>query len=145
MEIDHISCGAVVFYTHRNRFLYLIIQNVNGKHWDFAKGTVEGNESEEETALREIKEETEVVPKIVPNFREEITYEYRPGHLKKVIFFIAESQSLETNLQKEELIDAVWLDYKDAREMLTYDNVKGVLDKAHEFLLELSTPKDDLE
>jgi bis(5'-nucleosidyl)-tetraphosphatase len=137
MGIDWISCGAVVFNKHKDKFLYLIIQSINGKHWDFAKGQVEGNENEEQTALREIKEETGVVPQIIPHFRGEITYEYKLGHLKKVIFFVAESQSLDTNLQEEEIMDSVWLNYKDAREMLTFDNVKTVLDKAHEFLTNL--------
>ena len=89
MGIDWISCGAVVFNKHKDKFLYLIIQSINGKHWDFAKGQVEGNENEEQTALREIKEETGVVPQIIPHFRGEITYEYKLGHLKKVIFFVA--------------------------------------------------------
>ena len=134
MEIDCISCGAVVFYTFKEKTLYLIIQNVNGKHWDFTKGTVEGNEQEEQTALREIQEEVGIQAEIVPGFREEIVYEYKSGYFKKVIFFVAKSNALDVKLQKEEILDSVWLEYKDAKELLTFDNVKEILEKAYAFL-----------
>ncbi|HBB03954.1 TPA: hypothetical protein DCZ39_03570 [Patescibacteria group bacterium] len=37
---------------------FLIIQQKQGSHWFFPKGHIEDNESEEQTALREIYEET---------------------------------------------------------------------------------------
>ena len=134
MEVDHISCGAVVFYTYKDTNLYILIQNVDGKHWDFPKGTVKKDETEEQTALREIQEEVGISATILSGFREEIVYEHKPGCVKKVILFVAKSPGMSVELQKEEILDSLWLQYRDAKELLTYDNVKEILEKAHKFL-----------
>jgi len=51
------SCGAIVYRRESGNVLYLIIQQ-KSRHWSFPKGHVERGESEKETALREIREET---------------------------------------------------------------------------------------
>lgn len=136
MVVDHISCGAVVFFSYKDTPLYLLIQNVDGKHWDFPKGTVIGKETEIQTALREIKEETGINAEIIHGFREEIVYEHKPGCTKKVILFLASSSTMQVVLEQKEILDSVWLRYRDAKELLTHDNVKKVLEKAHNFLLQ---------
>ena len=52
------SCGAVIARQTENGREILLIRHVNGGHWAFPKGHMEGNETESETALREIREET---------------------------------------------------------------------------------------
>ena len=55
------SCGVVLF--NSDRFLLLQHNNeVSGAdgHWDFPKGHVESGEEEIDTALRELKEETNI-------------------------------------------------------------------------------------
>ena len=52
------SCGAVVLRKNQGRLQVLLIKHINGGHWAFPKGHVERGETEEQTALREIKEET---------------------------------------------------------------------------------------
>ena len=49
------SCGCLVV----NQGKVLMIQHNEG-HWDFPKGHMEVGESEEDTALREVKEETNI-------------------------------------------------------------------------------------
>ena len=51
------SCGAIV-YREKDGVEILLIKHKNGGHWAFPKGHVENKETEEETALREIREET---------------------------------------------------------------------------------------
>ena len=51
------SCGAVVFLKTLEETKYLLLQYEAG-HWDFVKGNVEPEESEKETVLRELQEET---------------------------------------------------------------------------------------
>ena len=71
------SCGIVLFYSDE----FLIIQHSNESnelkgHWDFPKGHVEDNESELETAVRELQEETGIDDfKLIKNFRQKITYD----------------------------------------------------------------------
>ena len=52
------SCGAIVYRKFHGNIELLLIKNQNGGHWSFPKGHVEGTETEEETAVREIMEET---------------------------------------------------------------------------------------
>ena len=51
------SCGALVVRRGKNETEILLIKH-NGGHWAFPKGHVEAGESEEQTALREVQEET---------------------------------------------------------------------------------------
>ena len=52
------SCGAIVLSPDNTNRKVLLIKHENGGHWAFPKGHVEEGETEVETALREIKEET---------------------------------------------------------------------------------------
>ena len=54
--LEEKSCGAIVY---NNEGKVLIVQH-NAGHWDFPKGHVENNETEVETAVREVKEETNI-------------------------------------------------------------------------------------
>ena len=51
------SCGAVIFDSRKKDARVLIIRQLAG-HYCFVKGHIEPNETEADTALREIKEET---------------------------------------------------------------------------------------
>src|SRR3989304_9075023 len=89
------SCGAVVFF--RNVQLeYLLLQYEAG-HWDFVKGNVEPNESETDTVLRELKEETGIVAtQTIEGFRERIQYFYRrQGETiqKEVVFYLIQADT----------------------------------------------------
>ena len=56
-------CGIIVMIKNgpsevENKFKYLLVLGRQSKKWGFPKGHMEENESEERTALRELKEET---------------------------------------------------------------------------------------
>ena len=129
------SCGAVVFF--RNvQLKYLLLQYEAG-HWDFVKGNVEPNESETDTVLRELKEETGIVAtQTIEGFREGIQYFYRrQGETiqKEVVFYLIQADSEKVELSFEH-VGYAWLDYPDALERLTFKNAKDVLQKADVFL-----------
>ena len=130
------SCGAVVFNKKDDSTKYLLLNYAAG-HWDFVKGNVEPNESEKETVIRELKEETSITgAQFIEGFREVIAYFYRRQGLtvrKEVVFFIMESFTDKVELSFEH-IGYVWLDYQHAMEKLTFKNAKDVLQKAHDFL-----------
>ena len=128
------SCGAVIYYQHDDVRVYLLIQHVNGGHWAFAKGHVENEETEVETALREIKEETQLEVILDANFRSEVTYSPKPGVVKDVIYFIAESKSLNVMNQQEEVTQIMWLPLEEALQRLTYESDRQVLTDASAYL-----------
>ena len=52
-----VTAGAVVYRQQNGEIQYLLLESTNkGNFWGFPKGHVEGNETLEETAHREIKE-----------------------------------------------------------------------------------------
>jgi 8-oxo-dGTP pyrophosphatase MutT (NUDIX family) len=129
------SCGAVVF-RENSKVEYLLLHYEAG-HWDFVKGNVEPNESEKDTAMRELKEETGILEAhFIEDFRDTINYFYKRGGktiYKEVIFFLIQTKDSRVKLSSEH-IGYEWLDYQEALERLTFKNAKKMLQKAHEFL-----------
>ena len=126
------SCGAVVYRKINNEIRYLLIRNRRSSNWSFPKGHVEKGETEEETAIREIKEETGLDVEIVDSFRE--VSDYCPfGRIKKrVVFFMAQTFSTNVVVQKEEIDSYIWVDLFDVHNKCTYDNDLRVIKKARE-------------
>ena len=130
------SYGAIVFKRHKDGIKYLLLHYGAG-HWDLPKGHMEKNEKEEQTALREIKEETGIEDiEFADGFRETVNYFYKRGEdtiSKEVIFFLVQSATDEVKLSDEH-IGYAWLNYGHALKKLTFSNAKELLKKADEFL-----------
>jgi bis(5'-nucleosidyl)-tetraphosphatase len=129
------SCGAVVFFK-KSEVKYLLLHYQAG-HWDFVKGNVESGESEKDTVVRELREETGIADAtFVENFREEIEYFYRRQGTtihKEVVFFLIQTRTEEVKISYEH-VGYTWLNYQHALEKLTFKNAKNVLQKAHDIL-----------
>ena len=115
---------------------YLLLHYEAG-HWDFVKGNVEPNESEKDTVIRELQEETGIGgAQFIEGFKEKIEYFYRRQGAtihKEVIFFLIETHTEKVELSYEH-VGYTWLDYQNAMKRLTFKNAKDVLQKAHELL-----------
>ena len=127
------SCGAVLFREKNDCREYLILRSVGG-HCTLCKGHVEGQETEHETAVREIREETALTVELVENFREVITYSPKPDCMKDVVFFLARVTGGTLTCQPEEVAEAWFLPYTEAVEHLTHRSDRSVLQKAEAFL-----------
>ena len=123
------SCGCIVI---NNNKVLLVRQNKG--HWEFPKGHVEENETEMETAIREVKEETNLDVEIVSDKRYVIEYVTDKGRDKQAIYFIAKLVSGDLMRQECEIQSLGWFDFEEALETLTYDNSKNLL---KEFLNDL--------
>ncbi|MBI1936155.1 NUDIX domain-containing protein [Candidatus Woesearchaeota archaeon] len=130
------SCGAVVFTKHRDGVKYLLLHYSAG-HWDLPKGHIEKNEREEQTAAREVTEETGIDDfEFVDGFRDVVKYFYKKGEetvYKEVVFFLAESRTEHIELSSEH-IGYAWVSYEHAEKKLTYNTTKELVKKADEFL-----------
>lgn len=132
MEFEK-SCGAVVYYIDNNQIEFLIIRQVKG-HWSFPKGHVENNETDAETALREIKEETGLEVELNTNFQKSCIFSPREGVLKENLFFVALANSKKVVIQEKELTNYKWLMYEEALALVTHSRDKDVLKEAYEFI-----------
>ncbi len=130
------SCGAVVFRTKNERLQILLIRHVNGGHWAFPKGHVEKGETEEQTARREILEETGLSVILDNRYRQVVTYSPKKDVVKDVVYFVAHAPSEVTAVAQESEISQVrWVDADKAVEYVSFDNDKKVLMGAIEHYL----------
>lgn len=131
-----ITSGAVVYRKNNGEIEYLLLESQNKGHfWGFPKGHVEGNETLEETVKREIKEETQLVLPIDTSFHVYTEYDLPNGNRKQMTLYTADlTQSEDIHLQAEEIKNCGWFNYADARERLTYDNLKQLLDQVNDHL-----------
>ncbi len=118
------SCGAVIFDNDK----VLILKQVQG-HWGFPKGHVENNETEIETAIREIKEETNLDVEINEKFRYVETYSPKENVTKDVVFFVAKKIGGDVKPQEEEVSEIKWVSPKEALELVSYESSKIVMEK----------------
>ena len=124
MNIEEKSCGCIIIKDDK---VLLIKQTSN--EWGFPKGHVEHDESEEETARREVKEETNLDVEIDTNKRYEIFYYTAKGKYKQAVFFLAKLIGGEIEKQESEINEIKWLDFQDAIETLTFDNTKELFEQ----------------
>lgn len=129
------SCGAVVYKKENGNYLCLIEHMIQG-HTSIPKGHIENGETEEETALREIKEETNLEVKLDTGFRHKISYSPFEGIMKDVIFFVAEATSDELINQECEVNSLEWMSFEDAINAVTFDTDKETLRLAYKYLTE---------
>ena len=130
------SCGAIISRNAGNEKEILLIKHKNGCHWAFPKGHVEGDETETQTAIREIFEETGYTAKINSSFRKVVTYSPKKGVLKDVVYFSAEIVDGTETAQPEEVMEIIWKTPEDSLRTVTFDNDKEILKSYIEFISE---------
>ena len=132
-----LSCGAIVFRKQKDGSVKYLLLHYEAGHWDFPKGNQEKNEKEEQTAAREIKEETGIEDiEFADGFKEAVKYFYKKDGetiYKEVTFFLTESATEKVNISFEH-IGYVWMSYENAYKKLTFNNSKELLEKANKFL-----------
>ena len=132
------SCGGVLFTRQENTIRYLIIRHL-AVHWGFPKGHMKDYESEQDTAAREVLEETGVEFEFYSNFREETHYKLKSGNMKNVVYFMGRRTGGKEEPQENEISEVRWVPLTDAIILLTYDTDAVVLRKAMRYI------KDNIE
>ena len=133
-----VSSGAIVFTRKENNIYYVIVKSLDG-YYGFPKGHIEGSETEEETALREVYEETGIRSKIIDGFRttDEYTILNKKEISKKVIYFVAEYDNQQICCKEDELEGAYLMKYEEAMESFYFDSSKRILREAQNFIEKL--------
>ena len=131
------SCGALVYRYEGDRLMLLLLRHRHGGHWSFPKGHVEGEETETETALREIREETGLSVSLREGFRHTVEYYPKPGVRKQVVYFLgAAPPDPKIVRQEEEISELHWVEWSQAVEAVTFKNDRNLLNFAWEYLTE---------
>ena len=131
------SCGAVVFTKDTEGIKYVIIESKEG-YYGFPKGHVEDNETEFETARREVFEETGLRVEFLENFRIEDSHPFQRNgetRMKYIVYFLAEFSNQFLRAQESELNSIHLMDYETAMSSFQFENSKRILEGAHNFLL----------
>ncbi len=136
------SCGTILFTEQHGARRYVLVRNLASGNCAFPKGHAEEGETERETALRETWEETSVTPEIIPGFRRAITYTTDKDREKTVTYFLA-SCGAQTPVKNPafEPLDLFVLPYRKAREAVTHESARGLLDEAERFLNLMERPQ----
>ena len=116
------SCGCIIL-NNKNQIL-LILQNAG--HWGLPKGHVEEGETEEQTAIREVKEECNIDIEIISDTYFTNTYSPKTNVIKDVHYFIAKATSTKIINQQIEVSEAKWVDIEDVMDVLTFDIDKEI-------------------
>ncbi len=129
------SSGAVIFIIENGKILYLMLKYPS--YWGFAKGNIEENESDEQTAIREIKEETGLKELyFLPGFKEKTAWFYKfKGELrrKEAVFFLGETKNKNVKISSEHE-DYKWASYEEALKLIRIKNNKQMLERADNFI-----------
>jgi len=129
------SCGAIVFTRKAGQLLFVIVEEQSGA-CSFPKGHMEGNETEIETARREIWEETGLQPEFLNGFRQQEEYHLseKPGTWKCVTYFLAEFGDEPLIPQEGEIRKVYLLPYEQACRLIPHENTRRILTAAYDFL-----------
>lgn len=133
------SAGGIVFKTEAGKLLILVSQHSQHHGWVFPKGfiadKIEG-ESKEETALREVEEETGIQGKILEPV-DPITYFYdmdEEKHEKTVYYYIMQHMGGDITKHDWEMENVEWLPIENVMKKLTYPSDKEVWGKTKKII-----------
>ena len=130
--IEATSCGGVVIFRNKVLVLYKNYKN-RYEGWVLPKGTVESGESYEQTALREVKEESGVSARIVEYLgKSQYSFSaYTEIIEKEVHWYLMLSDSYYNKPQQEEFfLDSGYYKFYEAYHLLKFANEKIMLQKA---------------
>ncbi|MCM1111846.1 MAG: NUDIX hydrolase [Muribaculum sp.] len=131
--IEAVSCGGIVIFRGKILLLY---KNYRNKYegWVLPKGTVESGESYEETALREVREETDVRATIVKYVgKSEYSFAVPEDTVEKEVhWYLMAAGNYYSKPQKEEFfVDSGYYKYHEAWHLLKFANEKQILEQAY--------------
>ncbi len=138
-----VSCGGVVIFRGKILLLYKNYRN-RYEGWVLPKGTVENGEQHEETALREVSEETGVKARII-DYVGKSEYSFNIPHdviEKEVHWYLMTSDNYYSNPQREEyFVHSGYYRYIEAYHLLKFPNERNILEKAYKMYLDINKNK----
>ena len=131
------SFGVIPLRKEKGQWMLLLINHKQGSFWAFPKGHGEPGETPEQTAKRELFEETgqKILQMLSEKTLSETYHFYRGSQLieKTVIYFIAEVEG-ELRLQEGEVNEARWVKLNEAEQWITFKESRNLLQETLKLL-----------
>ncbi len=127
-----VAAGGVVIREGEHGLEVALLGRTNDGSWVLPKGTPDRGETAEQTALREVREETGLEVRITAPIGS-MSYSFAATGLrvhKTVHFFLMEPVGGDISLHDSEYDEVRWVQVADARRMLSFDTYRDVLDRA---------------
>jgi 8-oxo-dGTP pyrophosphatase MutT (NUDIX family) len=134
---NEVSAGGVVYRLGKNGYEILICKDAGYHRWVLPKGLVNKGEAHEQTALREVQEETGVTARLVAELGEPEKYVYTARGVrvfKSVHYFLLEYESGSEAQHDHEMEAVQWVTFDEALSMLAYQGAKNVVLSAKAWL-----------
>jgi mutator protein MutT len=131
-----ISAGGVAFRREGNRIDIALISVSENQRWQLPKGLIQPDESPEDAAIREVREEAGIETEMV-ELLEKIEYWYvsqqrgqRVRFHKYVYFYLLRYQAGDVGDHDGEVNEARWVEIEKAEDMLAFKSEKKVVRQA---------------
>ncbi len=133
------SAGGIVFKKEKNKLLILVCQHSQHHGWVFPKGLIGDKiekEKKEDTAIREVLEETGINAKILKSLNPvEYWYVFEKQKIKKTVYyFLMEYLTEDLSLKDKEMESVEWLSVEKVEKKLTYKSDKKVWEEAKQLI-----------
>jgi len=127
------SIGVVPLYKNSEGIVFICLVHHTTGHWAFPKGHPNDGELDQETALRELREETGIIDIKFGDrtFNEHYSFEIDGVKYEKTVkYFFGYTDSMNFFIQdefKEEISELAWLPYQEALDRSTFPETKETL------------------
>jgi len=114
----------------------LLIATAGRRRWQLPKGRIEPGESTEQAAIREVREETGVLGRVLA-LLPAIDYWFADGRMRRIrkhvdYFLLAYVSGSEEDFDAAEVDEARWFGWDEALAKLTHENERRVAERARE-------------
>lgn len=143
-----VSAGGVIYRRTPQGIAVCLIATKGGKRWQLPKGKREHGETLEQTAVREVAEETGLTGTVGARLEKiDLWYTWeeagaRVRHHKLVYFYLLRYERGSTADHDDEVHEARWFDAEDALARLTFPNERRVVARALDMIGAETPPLD---
>jgi 8-oxo-dGTP diphosphatase len=141
--LDQISAGGVAFRSTASKPEVAIVAVNPSRRWQLPKGIIDAGETEEQAAVREVREEAGIDCELLEKI-ETVEYWYvatakgaRVRYHKFVHFFLLKYVSGDTTDHDHEIAEARWVSIDEAIALLAFKSEQDVVAKASALIANL--------
>lgn len=133
-----VSSGGVIFRRQDDAVEVVLVSVRQGRYWCLPKGIIDQGETPEQTALREVQEESGLTGRIVDSLGQINYWYYIRGEntkcRKTVHFFLMEYVEGSTSQHDREVDEARWFPIEAALRKISFKGDRAILEKAASLL-----------